>query len=104
MSNKSPPPPPLPSYKFEYDRAKVRRTAFDVKRVPTHNDAQWALAFSGGGIRSATFCLGVLQGLAKSARPPLHPKEQTDPSPPSRDGLLPQFDYLSTVSGGGFTG
>ncbi|MGM9508812.1 patatin-like phospholipase family protein [Larkinella sp. GY13] len=44
-----------------------------------------ALAFSGGGIRSATFNLGVLQGLAKA-------------------GLLPNFDYLSTVSGGGYIG
>ncbi len=44
-----------------------------------------ALCFSGGGIRSATFCLGVLQGLAKY-------------------GLLDKFDYLSTVSGGGYIG
>ncbi len=44
-----------------------------------------ALAFSGGGIRSATFNLGILQGLAKSE-------------------LLPKFDYLSTVSGGGYIG
>jgi hypothetical protein len=43
------------------------------------------LALSGGGIRSATFNLGVLQGLAHS-------------------GLLPFFDYLSTVSGGGYIG
>jgi predicted acylesterase/phospholipase RssA len=43
------------------------------------------LAFSGGGIRSATFNLGVLQGLAKFR-------------------LLRQIDYLSTVSGGGFIG
>ncbi|NCD71521.1 hypothetical protein GSY63_19300 [Mucilaginibacter sp. R11] len=43
------------------------------------------LAFSGGGIRSATFNLGVLQDLAE------------------RD-LLPHFDYLSTVSGGGYIG
>ncbi len=43
------------------------------------------LAFSGGGIRSATFNLGVLQGLAKL-------------------GLLDRFDYLSTVSGGGYIG
>src|ERR1043166_9313002 len=39
------------------------------------------LAFSGGGIRSATFNLGILQGLAKL-------------------GLLKFVDYLSTVSGG----
>jgi hypothetical protein len=43
------------------------------------------LALSGGGIRSATFSLGVLQALA------------------SQD-LLKHFDYLSTVSGGGFIG
>jgi hypothetical protein len=43
------------------------------------------LAFSGGGIRSATFNLGVLQGLQ------------------SLD-LLRQVDLLSTVSGGGFIG
>lgn len=44
-----------------------------------------ALAFSGGGIRSATFNLGVLQGLAEL-------------------DLLKRFDYLSTVSGGGYIG
>jgi len=44
-----------------------------------------ALCFSGGGIRSASFCLGVAQALA-------------------RIGLLAQFKYLSTVSGGGYTG
>lgn len=43
------------------------------------------LAFSGGGIRSATFCLGVLQALAVRKR-------------------LASFDYLSTVSGGGYIG
>ena len=37
------------------------------------------------GSRSASFCLGVLESLAKSR-------------------MLRQFDYLSTVSGGGFIG
>src|SRR6266542_2146862 len=46
---------------------------------------RYALCLSGGGIRSATFCLGVIQGLA-------------------RRGLLHQFHYLSTVSGGGYIG
>jgi predicted acylesterase/phospholipase RssA len=41
------------------------------------------LALSGGGIRSATFCLGVVQSLAKYK-------------------LMTRFDYLSSVSGGGF--
>jgi hypothetical protein len=44
-----------------------------------------ALCLSGGGIRSASFGLGVLQGLA-------------------RFGLLEKFHYLSTVSGGGYIG
>ena len=47
--------------------------------------ARSALCLSGGGIRSATFNLGVLQGLA-------------------RNGRLGEFNYLSTVSGGGFIG
>ena len=44
-----------------------------------------ALCISGGGIRSATFALGAIQGLADH-------------------GLLGRFDYLSTVSGGGYIG
>ncbi len=44
-----------------------------------------ALCLSGGGIRSATFALGVVQGLA-------------------RHRLLGAFDFLSTVSGGGYLG
>ena len=43
------------------------------------------LALSGGGIRSATFSLGVLQRLAK-------------------EDCLKHVDYLSTVSGGGYIG
>lgn len=43
------------------------------------------LAFSGGGIRSATFNLGIIQALSELR-------------------LLRQFDYLSCVSGGGYTG
>lgn len=47
--------------------------------------AMAALCLSGGGIRSATFALGVVQGLATK-------------------GLLDRFHYLSTVSGGGYLG
>jgi hypothetical protein len=43
------------------------------------------LTLSGGGIRSATFNLGVLQALARSK-------------------ILRHVDYLSTVSGGGYIG
>ncbi|GJE09967.1 MULTISPECIES: hypothetical protein [Methylobacterium] len=44
-----------------------------------------ALCLSGGGIRSATFCLGAVQALAARR-------------------MLGEFHYLSTVSGGGFAG
>lgn len=48
-------------------------------------EAQIGLALSGGGIRSATFCLGLLRSLAGN-------------------GVLRHVDYLSTVSGGGYAG
>ncbi len=50
-----------------------------------HDARLLGLSFSGGGIRSATFNLGVIQGLA-------------------RLGLLRRFDYLSVNSGGGYIG
>lgn len=60
------------------------------------------LALSGGGVRSATFSLGLLRGLAKGARGQpdghtAHPCEAL-----SRQGLLGRFDYISSVSGGGY--
>lgn len=55
--------------------------AYDRIRVERHA----ALCLSGGGIRSATFALGVVQGLARA-------------------NVLLDFHYLSTVSGGGFLG
>jgi hypothetical protein len=56
-------------------RLDVYRTAF--------NSNLKGLCFSGGGIRSATFNLGILQALAARRK-------------------LGSFDYLSTVSGGGY--
>jgi predicted acylesterase/phospholipase RssA len=50
-----------------------------------HKSKLAGLALSGGGVRSATFNLGVLQALGEAQ-------------------LLRDFDYLSTVSGGGFIG
>jgi hypothetical protein len=63
-------------------------TAVAARRANYHIDTEGdavGLALSGGGIRSATFCLGVTQVLA------------------DRD-LLKHVDFLSTVSGGGFVG
>ena len=56
-------------------------TALDTAR----NAELCGLSFSGGGVRSATFNLGILQGMAKH-------------------GVLRRVDYLSTVSGGGYIG
>lgn len=55
-----------------------------------------ALCLSGGGIRSATFCLGVIQAFARCKI------KDKDGNPGS--SLFEQFDYLSTVSGGGYIG
>lgn len=49
------------------------------------NDGSFALALSGGGVRSSTFNLGLLQAL-------------------ERCHILKDIDYLSTVSGGGYIG
>lgn len=59
----------------------TRRETIDTPAPPTLA----GLALSGGGVRSATFCLGVIRVLA-------------------RHRLLREFDYLSTVSGGGYLG
>ena len=70
---------PGSGYDSETDMAALFRKAH-AESVPFS-----ALCISGGGIRSATFALGALQGLANR-------------------GILDQFDYLSTVSGGGYIG
>jgi len=58
-----------------------------VRRRGAKNDdgSRVGVAVSGGGIRSATFALGVFQSLAKRK-------------------LLSHIDYISTVSGGGYFG
>jgi cytochrome b561 len=63
---------------------RARRAAAGLE-APGETDDRWGLALSGGGIRSATFCLGMIRGLAGHR-------------------LLRRFDYLSTVSGGGYLG
>ena len=57
----------------------------DVARMHAEERPLSGLCISGGGIRSATFALGVIQGLAER-------------------GWLSAFDYVSTVSGGGYMG
>jgi hypothetical protein len=57
----------------------------DIRHLRGRGGVYSALCLSGGGIRSAAFSLGIVQGLAKC-------------------GLLDRFDFLSTVSGGGYLG
>lgn len=65
---------------------RPRDTRAEAAGVPVTLPADAVgLALSGGGIRSATFCLGVLQALAASQK-------------------LRKVDFLSTVSGGGYIG
>ena len=72
----------------EYDEIDTRRRAADgeaPKRVNGRPPRITGISLSGGGVRSATFNLGMLQALAEA-------------------GKLKTFDYLSTVSGGGYVG
>ena len=73
---------------LERERAYVadwRRAAAAGRPADDIANTLSGLAISGGGIRSSTFALGVTQAFA------------------ARD-LMRRFDYLSTVSGGGYLG
>jgi len=59
--------------------------AGELGNTPSPDNDLVGLAISGGGVRSASIALGVVQTL-------------------SREGILRRVDYLSTVSGGGFLG
>src|SRR5262249_5591063 len=67
----------------ERSAIKERRAVVNLPDNPHKNAV--GLALSGGGLRSASFTLGFLQALARTR-------------------FLRQIDYLSTVSGGGYTG
>jgi hypothetical protein len=80
---------PFPwTFLLELDGISASRKLRNVTPTDATNqdEAQLiGLAFSGGGIRSATLNLGILQALAELK-------------------LFRYFDYLSTVSGGGYIG
>lgn len=67
------------------DAPREQAKRLEAVHASIHQRGPTAVCLSGGGIRSATFALGVLQGLAHV-------------------GVLGKFDYLSTVSGGGYIG
>ena len=79
---------------FPTELAEVAQRRANCTQPPATNDLEnkfttrnnlVGLACSGGGIRSASFCLGVMQHLIAHK-------------------LFAKFDYLSTVSGGGYIG
>ena len=75
-------------YKHEAQNTLIKEEQDNIphiKNKKANKEKIYGLAFSGGGIRSASFGLGVLQALAKY-------------------DCLKKFDYLSTVSGGGYIG
>ena len=73
-----------PRREGQSERAYGRAGLPSPTRPAVANDL-YGIALSGGGMRSATFSLGVLQAL-------------------SQHDLLEPADYLSTVSGGGYVG
>jgi hypothetical protein len=81
-------------FRAELQDIRARRASIPFgagRRLPEHGDEPSVrhglvgLALSGGGIRAASFALGVLQALQSA-------------------GVFRHVDYLSTVSGGGWIG
>lgn len=73
-------------------------TDISLKNI-LHAMAGNALCFSGGGIRSACFNLGILEGLARFGTGRMVKSVKT-----GGKAVLGEMDYLSTVSGGGYIG
>ncbi|HHS95574.1 MAG TPA: hypothetical protein ENJ45_03210, partial [Phaeodactylibacter sp.] len=72
--------------KEDEELKRRRKAVFGEETDQKKLDAtRFGIALSGGGIRSATINLGILKTLSKF-------------------GVLKRADYLSTVSGGGYTG
>jgi len=79
---------PGTGYSADFEAVRADEAAWLARRrkaadLPMPAGDLVGLAFSGGGIRSATFNLGVLEALEAA-------------------GLLREVDYLSSVSGGGY--
>jgi len=69
----------------EQAHLQARQANTETDESDANEADHFSICFSGGGIRSAAFNLGVLQALAEKK-------------------LLGKIDYLSTVSGGGYIG
>jgi hypothetical protein len=71
--------------KGEIDKVGLPRPELPDRALPSAELGLVGLALSGGGIRSASFNLGVIQSLVGSR-------------------VMAKIDYISTVSGGGYIG
>lgn len=71
--------------KNRWTEKAARRPDWDDELKSFAPNALRGLALSGGGIRSASFCMGVVQALHVA-------------------GIIDRLHYMSTVSGGGYTG
>ncbi|MBL7774381.1 MAG: hypothetical protein JNK89_00170 [Saprospiraceae bacterium] len=68
----------------EKEQLRQRRKKLNIEHGSPGQENWFGIALSGGGIRSATINLGILKTL-------------------NRFGILKKADYLSSVSGGGYT-
>jgi hypothetical protein len=68
----------------EKEQLRLRRKKLGMEHGSAEQENWFGIALSGGGIRSATINLGILKTLNKF-------------------GILQKADYLSSVSGGGYT-
>ncbi len=68
----------------EKEQLRLRRKKLGMEHSSSEQENWFGIALSGGGIRSATINLGILKTLNKF-------------------GILQKADYLSSVSGGGYT-
>jgi len=78
-------PDALRDYEERLLGCSPHRTKYNTESLLPRASAKTGFALSGGGIRSATFALGIFQALA-------------------RLGQIRKIDVLSTVSGGGYFG
>jgi hypothetical protein len=76
---------PRPEYPATLAQSEARCLTARRDAARVEGASLVGLALSGGGIRSATFGLGLIRALARA-------------------GLLRRIDFLSTVSGGGYIG
>lgn len=85
-SNSTPPAPKIHlGDLLRLEREYLVHKRKQLGRSEIIEEDSFAIALSGGGIRSATICLGIVSELNKR-------------------GFLAEADYLSTVSGGGYLG